>query len=65
MTVGCQDSVILIGHLRSYSHPLHLDLTPDVSTRVLPLGAARPETEREVDFAHRFLTIIQMQRMSS
>ena len=45
MTVGCHDSIILIGHLRSFDHPLHPDLIPDVSTPVLPLGTVRSGRE--------------------
>ena len=46
-------------HKRSYGHPLHLDLTPDVLTCVLPLGTVSSGRESEVESAHLFLTIIQ------
>ena len=45
---------------RAMEHEEHnKDLTPDVSTCVLPLGTARTGRQREVDTAHFFLTIIQ------
>ena len=44
---------------RSYGHPLHPDLTPDVLTCVLPLGTVSSGRESEVESAHLFLTIIQ------
>ena len=37
---------------RSYDHPLHPDLTPDVLTSVLPPGTVSSRRESEVDFAH-------------
>ena len=43
---------------RSYGHPLHPDLTPDVLTCVLPPGTVSSGRESEVDSAHLFLTII-------
>ena len=46
-------------HKRSYGHPLHPDLTPDVLTCVLPLGTVSSGRESEVESAHLFLTIIQ------
>ena len=46
-------------HKRSYGHPLHPDLTPDVLTCVLPLGRVSSGRESEVESAHLFLTIIQ------
>ena len=46
-------------HKRSYGHPLHPDLTPDVLTCVLPLGTVSSGREIEVESAHLFLTIIQ------
>ena len=46
-------------HKRSYGHPLHTDLTPDVLTCVLPLGIVSSGRESEVESAHLFLTIIQ------
>ena len=53
-------------HNRSYGHPLHPDLTPDVLTWVLPLGTVSSGKESEVESARLFLTIIQFfQRMSS
>ena len=53
-------------HKRSYGHPLHPDLTPDVLTCVLPLGTVSSGRESEVESAQLFLTIIQFfQRMSS
>ena len=45
-------------HKRSYGHPLHPDLTPDVMTCVLPLGTVGSGRESEVESAHLFLTII-------
>ena len=47
-------------HKRSYGHPLHPDLTPDVLTCVLPLGTVSSGRESEVTSAHLFLTIIQI-----
>ena len=45
---------------RSYGHPLHPDLTPDVVlTCLLPLGTVSSGRESEVESAHLFLTIIQ------
>ena len=44
---------------RSYGHPLHADLTPDVLTCVLALGTVSSGRENEVESAHVFLTIIQ------
>ena len=53
-------------HNRSYGHPLHPDLTPDVLTCVLPLGTVSSGKEGEVESAQLFLTIIHFfQRMSS
>ena len=46
-------------HKRSYGHPLHPDLTPDVLTCVLPLGTVSSGRESEVESAHLFLNIIQ------
>ena len=46
-------------HKRSYGHPLHPDLTPDVLTCVLPLGTVSSGRESEVESAHFFLTVIQ------
>ena len=46
-------------HKRSYGHPLHPDLTPDILTCVLPLGTVSSGRESEVESAHLFLTIIQ------
>ena len=46
-------------HKRSYGHPLHPDLTPDVLTCVLPLGTVSSGRESEVESSHLFLTIIQ------
>ena len=46
-------------HKRSYGHPLHPDLIPDVLTCVLPLGTVSSGRESEVESAHLFLTIIQ------
>ena len=46
-------------HNRSYGHPLHPDLTPDVLTCVLPLGRVSSGTESEVESVHLFLAIIQ------
>ena len=47
-------------HKRSYGHPLHPYLTPDVlSNCVLPLGTVSSGRESEVESAHLFLTIIQ------
>ena len=46
-------------HKRSYGHPLHPDLTPDVLTCVWPLGTVSSGRESEVESAHLFLTIIQ------
>ena len=46
-------------HKRSYGHPLHPDLTPDVLACVLPLGTVSSGRESEVESAHLFLTIIQ------
>ena len=46
-------------HKRSYGHPLHPDLPPDVLTCVLPLGTVSSGRESEVESAHLFLTIIQ------
>ena len=44
---------------RSYGHPLHPDLTPDVLICVLPPGTVSPGRESEVESAHLFLTLIQ------
>ena len=44
---------------RSYGHPMHPDLTPDVLTCVLPLGKVSSGRESEVESAHLYLTIIQ------
>ena len=44
---------------KSYGHPLHPDLTPDVLTCVLPLGTVSSGRESEVESVHLFLTIIQ------
>ena len=44
---------------RSYGHPLHPDLTPDVLICVLPLGTVSSGRESEVESVHHFLTIIQ------
>ena len=44
---------------RSYGHPLHPDLTPDVLACVLPLGTVSSGRESEVESAHLLLTIIQ------
>ena len=55
-------------HKRSYGHPLHPDLTPDVLTWGLPLGTVSSGKGTEVVSAYPFLTIIQFsifQRMSS
>ena len=46
-------------HKRSYGHPLHPDLTPDLLTCVLPLGTVSSGRESDVESAHLFLTIIQ------
>ena len=46
-------------HKRSYGHPLHPDLIPDVLTCVLPLGTVSSGRESEVESAHLFLTKIQ------
>ena len=46
-------------HKRSYGHPLHPDLTPDVLTCVLPLGTVSSGRESEVESVHLFLTLIQ------
>ena len=43
---------------RSYGHPLHPDLTPDVLTCVLSQGTVSSGRESEVESAHLFLTII-------
>ena len=46
-------------HKRSYGHPLHPDLFPDVLTCVLTLGTVSSGRESEVESVHLFLTIIQ------
>ena len=46
-------------HKRSYGHPLHPDLTPDVLTCGLPMGTVSSGRESEVESVHFFLTIIQ------
>ena len=52
-------SIHVTGPKRSCGHPLHPDLTPDFSTRVLPLATVRSVADSEVDSAHLVLTIIQ------
>ena len=44
-------------HKRSYGHPLHPNLTPDVLTCVLPLGTVRPGKESTFVPVRLFLTI--------
>ena len=44
---------------KSYAHPLHPDLTPDVLTCILPLGTVSSGRESEVESECLFLTIIQ------
>ena len=46
-------------HKRSYGHPLHPDLSPDVLTCVFPMGTVSSGRESEVESVRLFLTIIQ------
>ena len=53
-------------HKRSYGHPIHPDLTPDVLTCVLPLGTVSSRRESEVESVHLFPHYNPIfQRMSS